>query len=374
MHRPAVLVVSASTGTGHARAAEALRGALLDREPGVRVEHVDLLDLAPRWVRAAYGSGYELVVARAPWLWERIYRRTDGEDGDRARWGPLAQRLLFREFRRLLLASPWRVCLCTHFLPCQLAAGRPGLPPFALAVTDFTLHRYWVQPGVRRYFVATDALAAELRPRVRGARVDATGIPVSAAFAGAVPRAAARRALGLDAGRRTVLVMGGGLGLGVAEMATATLASGVEDLQVVAVCGRSAEAKARLEGLRLRPERLRVCGYVDAVEQYLAAADVVVTKPGGLTSSEALAVGRPLLLTRAIPGQEVGNTRALVSAGAAVSAPDGRALREAVEAVFGTEGLLGELADAARRIGRPGSAPAVAEAVRTEYLWEAEAA
>lgn len=374
MHRPAVLVVSASTGTGHARAAEALRGALLDREPGFRVEHVDLLDLAPRWVRAAYGSGYELVVARAPWLWERIYRRTDGEDGDRARWGPLAQRLLFREFRRLLLASPWRVCLCTHFLPCQLAAGRAGLPPFALAVTDFTLHRYWVQPGVRRYFVATDALAAELRPRVRGARVDATGIPVSAAFADAVPRAAARRALGLDAGRRTVLVMGGGLGLGVAEMAMATLASGVEELQVVAVCGRSAEAKARLEGLGLPPERLRVCGYVETVEQYLAAADVVVTKPGGLTSSEALAMGRPLLLTRAIPGQEVGNTRALVSAGAAVSAPDARALRGAVEAVFGTPGLLPALAGAARRIGRPGSAPAVAEAVRTEYLWEAEAA
>ncbi|HEV2734905.1 MAG TPA: glycosyltransferase [Longimicrobiaceae bacterium] len=189
-----------------------------------------------------------------------------------------------------------------------------------------------------------------------------------------MPRADARQALGLDAGHRTVLVMGGGLGLGVEEMAMATLASRVEDLQVVAVCGRNAEAKARLEGVRLPPERLRVCGYVDAVEHYLAAADVVVTKPGGLTSSEALAVGRPLLLTRAIPGQEVGNTRALVSAGAAVSAPDGRALREAVEAVFGTEGLLGELADAARRIGRPGSAPAVAEAVRAEYLWEAEAA
>lgn len=85
-------------------------------------------------------------------------------------------------------------------------------------------------------------------------------------------------------------------------------------------------------------------------------------------------MGRPLLLTRATLGQEVGNTRARASAGAAIPAPDARALRGAVEAVFGTEGLLGELADAARRIGRPGSAPAVAEAVRTEYLREAEAA
>ncbi|HEX8274292.1 MAG TPA: glycosyltransferase [Longimicrobiaceae bacterium] len=374
MHSNAVLIVSASTGTGHARAAEALRGALADRDPGLRVEHVDLLELAPRWVRAAYGSGFELMVARAPWLWERIYRRTDGDDRDRARWGPLAQRLLFREFSRLLLASPWRLCLCTHFLPCQLAAGRPGLPPFALSVTDFTLHRCWVQPGVRRYFVATDALAAELRPRVRGARVDATGIPIAGSFAAAPPREEARRALGLDAGRRTVLVMGGGLGLGVEEMATATLASGVRDLQVVAVCGRSADARERLEALGLPPERLRVCGYVDGVERYLAAADVVVTKPGGLTSSEALALGRPLLLTRPIPGQEVGNTRALTAAGAALAAPDGRALRGAVEEAFGAPGLLAGLADAARRIGRPAAAADVAEAVRAEYLRETEAA
>jgi processive 1,2-diacylglycerol beta-glucosyltransferase len=374
MHRPAVLIVSASTGTGHARAAEALRGALLDREPGVRVEHVDLLDLAPRWVRAAYGSGYELVVARAPWLWERIYRRTDGEDGDRARWGPLAQRLLFREFRRLLLASPWRVCLCTHFLPCQLAAGRPGLPPFALAVTDFTLHRYWVQPGVRRYFVATDALAAELRPRVRGASVLATGIPVSPAFAEAPFRAEARRLLGLDARRRVVLVIGGGLGLGMEEMVAATLAADVDDVQVVAVCGRNDAARTRLAALGLPPERLHVCGYVAGIERHASAADVVVTKPGGLTSSEALALGRPLILTRPIPGQEVGNTRALVAAGAALPAADGRALRQAVEEVFTAEGLLPGLASAARRMGRPHAAHAVAEAVQAGSLADAEAA
>jgi len=374
MRRSSVLIVSASTGTGHARAAEALRGALLDGDPGLRVEHVDLLELAPRWVRAACGSGYELMVTRAPWMWERIYRRTDGEDGDRARWGPLAQRLLFREFHRLLLSSPWRLCLCSHFLPCQLAAGRPGLPPFALAVTDFTLHRCWVQPGVRRYFVATDSLAAELRPRAPGARVDATGIPIASGFAGTLSREEAGRSLGLEAGRRTVLVMGGGLGLGVEEMAAAALASRVDDLQVVAVCGRNAEARARLEGLGLPSERLRVQGYVDAVERYLAAADVVVTKPGGLTASEALAAGRPLLLARPIPGQEVGNTRALAAAGAALAAPDGRTLREAVERVFGTPGLLGGLADAARRIGRPGAAADVAEAVRAEYLREVEAA
>jgi processive 1,2-diacylglycerol beta-glucosyltransferase len=368
MGRQGVLVVSASTGTGHVRAGEALRQALEEREPRLRVRHVDLLELAPRWVRAAYGTGYEVVAARAPWLWERIYHRTDGEEQDRSRWGPLAHRLVFREFRRLLLAEPWRLCLCTHFLPCQLAAGRTGLPPFSLVVTDFTLHRYWVQPGVGRYFVATDALGDELRARAPGARIQATGIPVAPAFADAPPRAEARAALGLDPDRPAALVMGGGLGLGVEEMARAALASDTAGVQLLAVCGRNAGARARLEALGLPPERLRVFGYVGGVERFVAAADVVVTKPGGLSTSEALALGRPLLLARPIPGAEEGNTRALVAAGAALPAADGRALRQALERVFGEAGVLTGLAAAARRMGRPHAARAVAGAVLRERM------
>lgn len=374
MSRQGVLVVSASTGTGHVRAGEALRQALEERDPGLRVEHVDLLELAPRWVRAAYGTGYEVVAARAPWLWERIYRRTDGVDGDRARWGPLAHRLVFREFRRLLLSGPWSQCVCTHFLPCQLAAGRPGLPPFSLVVTDFTLHRVWVQPGVGRYFVATDTLADALRGRARGARVAATGIPVARGFAEAPPRAGARAELGLDPRRPTALVMGGGLGLGVEEMTRAALASDTPGVQVVAVCGRNAAARARLEGLRLPDRRLRVLGYASGIERLVAAADVVVTKPGGLTASEALALGRPLLLARPIPGAEEGNTRALTGAGAALAAADGRALREALEHVFGGGDARERLASAARRLGRPHAARTVARMVREGDLAEGRAA
>jgi processive 1,2-diacylglycerol beta-glucosyltransferase len=374
MRPQGVLIVSASTGTGHLRAGEALRQALAERDPGVPVEHVDLLELAPRWVRAAYGAGYEVVAARAPWLWDRIYRRTDGADEDHARWAPLAQRLLFREFRRLLLDGRWKHCLCTHFLPCQLAAGRPGLPPFSLVVTDFTLHRYWAQPGVGRYFVATDTLGDELRRRVRGARVRATGIPVAPAFAAAPPRAEARAALGLDPRRPVALLMGGGLGLGVEEMAEAALASDTAGVQLVAVCGRNAAARERLERRGAGEERLRVLGYVQGVERWISAADVVVTKPGGLTTSEALALGRPLILARPIPGAEEGNTRALVQAGAALAAPDGRSLREALERAFAPGDTRARLAAAARRIGRPHAARTVLGALlRDEGTAEAAA-
>lgn len=359
-----VLLVSASTGTGHLRAAEALRDSLRQGDPARVVEHVDLLELAPRWIRTAYGDGYELLATRTPWIWKQVYRRTDSEQGDQARWGPIAQRVLFREFQRLLLARRWDVCVCTHFLPGQLAAGQPGFPPFAMVITDLTLHRYWAQPRVPRYFVASDSLAEALRPRVPRATVQTTGIPVAPRFAAPPTREEARASLGLDARRPVVLVMGGGLGLGVDETAAAVMRARVPELQVLVVCGRNAAAAERLRASGAGG--LQVSGYVRDVERYVAAADLVVTKPGGLTTSEVLALGRPLLLTRPIPGQEEGNSRVLCAAGAALSAASPHAVQREVEQVFEGD-RLARLAAAARALGRPRAAEAITAAIGAEY-------
>ncbi|HEX6910195.1 MAG TPA: glycosyltransferase [Longimicrobium sp.] len=373
MSQPSVLIVSAANGTGHLRAAEAVRGALAARGPDVHVEHVELLSIAPRWVRAFYGSLFETMVEKAPRVWKEIYRLTDGDDHDSARWAPLAHRTLFREFRRLLKSRPWNVCVSTHFLPCQLAAGRHGLPRFGLVVTDFGLHRYWVQPGVSTYYVATERLAAELRRRVHRARIEATGIPIDPVFAHAPSQARARAALGLAPDRPVALVMGGGLGIGVEEGVMAALQATEPGVQLLAVCGRNDGARCRLDAARVGEDRLRVYGHVCGMEQYLAAADVVVGKPGGLTVSEALALGKPLLLTRPIPGAEEENTRAVVAEGAALCAPTNDALRQQLRRLFTEPGLLDGLSEAARRIGRPHAADAVATAIDREYLHRAAA-
>ncbi|MEJ2217450.1 MAG: glycosyltransferase [Gemmatimonadota bacterium] len=364
---PGILIASTSAGTGHVHAAEAVRAALLERDPHARVEHVDVLRLAPSWVRALYSGGFELVASRAPWLWRELYQRTNGAH-DVARWGAAARHLLFRAFQDVLSRGDWSAVLCTHFLPCQLAAGEPGAPPFALVVTDFTLHRYWVQPQVKRYFTATRALADDVRRRVRGVRADATGIPVNPFFLRALPRAAARVSLDLDPERPVALVMGGGMGVGVVESALGVLSADVPGLQVVAVTGHNERARARLSEQGLPPGRLRVFGQVDRVPDFMAAADVVVTKPGGLTISEALALGRPLLLTRGIPGHEDGNVRALVDTGAAEYAPHAGTLQRAVRRIFNSPRTLDTLAERARAVGQPHAARSIAGALRREFV------
>lgn len=363
-----ILVASASAGTGHVRAGEALREALLARDPSSHVEHVDVLELGPSWLRRAYRDGFELMASRAPWLWKELYELTDLGRTDPARWGRPAKSLLFPELDRLLVGGGWDVVLATHFLPAQLAAGRPA-PPVALVVTDFTLHRWWVQPRVERYFVATRNLADQVRHRVRGARADATGIPIAPSFMEALPRAAARASLGLDPDRPVALVMGGGMGIGVEASARAVAAADTPELQVLAVTGRNQRARESLQhDAGLPSHRLHVHGLVDRMPDFLAAADVVVTKPGGLTLSESLALGRPLVLTRGIPGHEDGNVEALTAAGAALHAPTDDKLTETIRRLSADPRLPNGLAAAARRIGRPHAASTVAGMVRREYV------
>lgn len=359
--RDPVLIVSASAGAGHGRAGEALKAAF--EVAGTPADHIDVLGLAPRWVRVAYGGGFKLLAARAPRIWRGIYVLSDGPAVDAARWGPIANRILFRAFRRLLAAGRWRYGLCTHFLPTQLAAGSAGTPPFALVMTDFTLHRYWVQPRVRDYFVPVQAAARGIRRRLPRANVTVTGIPVASRFA-AVDRASARASFGLDQDQPVVLVMGGGFGLGVDGTAEAALAAPVAGMHVFAICGGNAAASLRLEAQAAVDPRLSVWGHVDDVERFMAAADVVVTKPGGLTTSEALAVGRPMVVTRPLPGHEEANARLLVDSGAALAAADVAEVTAALTRILDAPAMRARMADAAALAGRPHAADRIVRVVQ----------
>jgi processive 1,2-diacylglycerol beta-glucosyltransferase len=370
MNRSRILIASASAGTGHLHAAEALRAAVAGLDPDGEVRHVDVLELAPGWLRAAYGGGFGVLAERAPRVWGELYALTDGEACS-APWGPVVQPLLFTPFGRLLAREPWDLVLCTHFLPAQLAAARAGAPPFALVVTDFTIHRYWAQRRVARYFAPTVAAAADLRRRLPGAEVSATGIPIRSAFERLPARGAARARLDLDPDRPTVLVMGGGLGIGVAAAARSLILGLAPDYQIVVLAGSSARARADLDPLAAARPRTRIHGPVNNVHEFMAAADVVVTKPGGVSCSEALAAGRPLVLSRAIPGHEEANAAELVRLGAAFYAPDPAALPAYVGRVLRHPSVRLGMEGAARGVGRADAAATIAALARRTRIHEA---
>ncbi|MDE2491049.1 MAG: glycosyltransferase, partial [Elusimicrobia bacterium] len=363
-----VLVLHASVGAGHARAAQAVAAALALEDPDARVVTVDALDLARPLFRRAYGGGYLKLVEKAPSLFGLLFDLTDraprrgcGDALRRAlqRWG--AAGLL-----DLLESGRWDAVVHTHFLAPELAcalrrAGAWSVPQL-VAVTDFDAHRIWAHAPVERYCVAGPLAAASLRRRgVPADSIRETGIPVAPAFSVPADRAAARRAFGLSGAGPVVVQSSGGHGVGpVEEVLRGLLASGAPS-EIVVVCGRNEEARRRLA--RLRPpsrHRVTVLGFTERMRELMAAADLLVTKPGGLTVSEALACGLPMALIRPIPGQEERNADVLLENGAAVRAASPAALAGAVEGVLSDEAHLAAMRRAARALGRPRAAFAVA--------------
>jgi processive 1,2-diacylglycerol beta-glucosyltransferase len=354
-HR-AILIASASVGEGHIRCAEAVREALLSADPSRRVEHVDVLDFATDWARRVYREAFLRVAARSRPLAYALYVGSDGEKPDDVRWGHLAERVAFRRFSRFVHAGRWQHCICTHPLPSQLM-HREKRPRTHLVVTDWALHRFWVQPYVDNFFVASERMATTLRERLPRTRAHPTGIPIGARFGQHFDQAALRRDLGLDPRAPVVLVMGGGWGLGVPETVRAALAARVPGLAVLAVCGANVEAHRALADHP--PDRLRVFGFLADVAPLIAAADLVISKPGGVTTSETLALGRPLLLTQGLPGHEDRNARELTVAGAARFA-DAADLAREIEIFFRDAGLRQRWTRASVMAGRPHAAAHIA--------------
>ena len=355
-----MLVASVSVGAGHVRAAEALIEALRCADPARSLDYVDVLELAPGWARRVYRELFLRVAARSRALAYQMYLATDGDAPDNVRWGHAAERLVFSRFRRFLRAGGWPHCLATHFLPCQLADG-PGRPALHLVVTDWALHRYWTQPYVENYFVASPEIAATLHRRLPRARVHVTGIPVAAGFGVPHDSLALRANLQFDAGSRVVLIMGGGWGLGVEDMVREALRAAVPDLVLCVVCGANPRA---FEVLSRHPsERLRTLGFVNDVASLIAAADLVISKPGGVTTSETLAMGKPLLLTPGLPGHEDRNARVLAAIGAAQCVTLER-LASTIEHFFDDSSLRERWIAAARAAGQPNAATRIAEFFR----------
>lgn len=225
----------------------------------------------------------------------------------------------------------------------------------------------WVTPGMAGYFAPNLEVAARLEacsPVV--ALTHVTGIPVMPDFDPALgpQRAAAQHELGLQVPGPVVLLMGGGSGVGdLAARAEALL--GLDQAPVVvALAGRNAGVLNQLQGLATRfPGRLLPMGFMDRVPTLMRAADLVVTKPGGLSTSECLALGLPRILSAPIPGQEERNADYLLEEGAALKAIDVLALRLRAAALLGDPARLARMAAAARMIGRPYAARDVLDQV-----------
>ncbi|HEY6129979.1 MAG TPA: glycosyltransferase [Candidatus Acidoferrum sp.] len=371
IRKPRVLLLSASSGAGHVRAAQALEKAFAARGD-CEVEHLDAIEYVSKLFQRAYDKTYISMVRRVPELMGVLYERTD-QPWQYPRRRLALDRLNSQPMIRMLKRVQPDLCVATHFLPAEiiawLIAKKKLVARHAIAVTDYDVHALWLCRTVDRYYVAIPE-AAEYLAGVGVPReiLRVTGIPVDPLFSVPLDRTTARSELKLDPKSPILLLSAGGYGIGPLEQLVRDLLALQKPWQLVAVAGKSEKMKVRLAeiarsagALRGGGARLVPVGFTTQMDRYMAAADLLVGKAGGLTTSEALARHLPMALIEPIPGQEFRNADHLLEAGVAIRCNNLPAAPWKIAKLLGDPVRIAEMRKAAASMARPNAAADIAE-------------
>ncbi len=366
-----IIVFSASVGAGHMRAAQAVELALRHLAPEAQVQNIDVLELTNAAFRRIYGQAYIDLVNRAPHVLGYMYdmmdkpSRSGRNRGDRLRLA--VEKLNFKRFVDLLCDQSPDLVINTHFLPAEIIAHlrreQKCRIPQVTVTTDFEAHRLWVNQPCEHYYTATQESAIGLSAwGIAPEDITATGIPIHPVLAEPKDRGAVLRRQGLSGDRPIVLQLAGGFGVGPIERIYRSLLAIDRPLEIVVVSGRNTEAKQQLEAVEAPSRhRTRVLGFTDQMDELLCAADLVVSKPGGLTTSETLARGAAMVIVDPIPGQESRNSDFLLENSAAIKVNNLAVLGHKIQSLLSEPGRLEQLKANARKLGRPRAAFDVVE-------------
>lgn len=368
-----IVLLSEAIGTGHEKAASAIEEAFLSRYRDVRVTRLNLLDTFRPLTAKVTRTLYLETLARRPRLWGKWYEwQREKEMNGISR--TIVHGILKKDVGSWLNRLSPDAVVCTHPLPACLIGEmkRKGLSvPLCTVLTDFDMHGYWAHPGVDLYCVPLHETAHALRRRLRertGIRI--TGIPVSRAFA----HGSAATPVADSPANKRILVMGGGLGIGVMETVRQIAGAetdgkpegdggGSSGFEVTVVCGNNRSLRRELQTRYGNRKNFEILGYTAEIPRLMAGSHLLVSKPGGLTIAEALAMRLPMVLCPAIHGQEWRNAQLMSELGAAVAV---NTAKEAADAVFGLLGSDSVRKDIVRRmdaVRRPDAAMEVAGAV-----------
>lgn len=365
-----VLILSAAVGAGHLRAAEALEKAFIASGAAGEVRNVDVLNYTNVIFRRLYGRAYLDMVNTMPEVLGWIYDSLDKPWQNERRRLAL-DRLNTRPFVKLLKEYQPDIAVCTHFLPAEiiswLKAKRKINCPQAIVVTDFDVHAMWLCHHYEQYFVALEETGVHLeRLGIPPERLTVSGIPIDPVFAEEKDKRAMREKYGLEPDKLTILVSAGGFGVGNVEHLLQSLSDLQTPAQIVAICGRNEELKIKLEKLaaeKLDNERVtfKPIGYTKAMDDYMAAADLIVGKPGGLTTCEALAKNLIFVIVNPIPGQEERNSDHLLEQGAAIRCNNLPTLAYKIDRLVRDERRFKTMQENVARLARPHAAHAIVE-------------
>ena len=361
-----VLVLSITAGQGHNATAKAICAYL--ELIGCEAEMLDTFNYVSRILGETVSKGYLITASKAKLAYKSAYRLAELRKKSKSDVSPTRATGTMMAKKLLGYISDYDpdVIICTHIFAGiildVLKEKRETRAKCIGILTDFAFHPYW-EEGLNLDYVVTpnELLTAQaMKKGFTKEQVLPLGIPIHPKFSKSVTKEEARARLGLDLTKRTVLLMSGSMGYGHIESTVNTLDAVPHDFQIITVCGNNAEAKARIDAMRTK-KRILNFGFTDKVDLLMDASDCIITKPGGLTSSEALAKCLPMIIVNPIPGQEDRNTEFLVNNGAAMAVTATSPLDEVLYQFFVDPRRSEIMREAIKLISKPESTKDICE-------------
>jgi processive 1,2-diacylglycerol beta-glucosyltransferase len=361
-----LVILSASIGTGHVRAAEAIEKTAKQDFPELGVIHLDVMDYIPKIYRHLYADSYIKIVNNYPALWEFMYQKSDKVKDISSKIKKLRNT---KKLKKKLSEIQPDYIICTHCLPTELISymtykGEINIP-FWAQITDFYVHALWIHTNAAGYFVGNHEVAWRLQKSgISPNKIHVTGIPVSSHFSPNLSRIECATELGISAHKPTLLLMSGGFGVTRVYKLTKALLELDLDVQVIALAGKNKQLLNRLQKLSAKFDQLKPMAFTNKIEHVMAASDIAISKPGGLTSAECLAMNLPLIVVSPIPGQEERNANYLLESGAAVKAYDMIGLQFRLKELLEDKNNLEKIQQNMQTIAKPNAARDVLNIIR----------
>ncbi|MDF2505251.1 glycosyltransferase [Clostridium sp.] len=333
------LILSVSAGGGHKHAALAVKDYILKFEPGSEIKILDTIRYINPILNKVLVGGYLNTLKITPSLFGKIYKFTEDNDKDASISSFKSKLTEIMAYKILPAINNFKpdIIICTHWYPVEMVSilkkkNKINIPIVCI-ITDYAPHSFWIYPQVDSYIVSNNDMIEEMVHRgINKNSIFDLGIPVLSGFFTLYDKDETLRELKLDPNKKVILIMGGSLGMGRISSIYSQLADSTENIQIIVVAGRNKRLYTKLTSISKNSKvETRILGFTKDVNKYMQCSDVLITKPGGLTISEALICKIPLVLFSPIPGQEEKNEEFLLKHNLGISIGDGTNCKEKIE-------------------------------------------
>ncbi len=364
--RKRVLILSTSAGSGHKVAASALEKVFCRYAEVEQVVNKDALELTNEAHRSLYSKVFLELVQKYPRFLGWWYDESD-EPWKTDDMRLMLDRLNAEPLVKFIKHFDPDITVCTHFMPAgiisHLLSKKELHTILSIVTTDYDFHSMWLSQLFHRYFVALDETKAHLIALgLPESHITVSGIPVDPAFSTPVHHADVLAKYDLRPDKPVLLLSAGTFGNSLMKTVVEQFLQLRHDVQTVIICGKNRELRRDIEVLvAAQPTSFRVLGYTHDIANLMKIATLFIGKPGGLTSSECMAVGLPMVICMPIPGQEERNSDHLLEKGAAIKCNDLTVVAYKIDKLLDDPDRLQQMRINTRRLGQPHAAQIIAE-------------